>query len=58
MQQQAQAAAQAQAQGSRSGAGGEKQGSEHDYLYDIGGWVILGAFAVGWVMLARNNLAT
>ena len=61
VQQQAQQAAQAQAQaqGARSGgAGADKNSSEHDYLYDIGGWVILGAFAVGWVMLARTHMAT
>lgn len=56
VQQQAQQAAAAQAQGASRSDSQDKLNADYDYLYDIGGWVILGALAFGWVLLARQNV--
>lgn len=35
---------------------GEGQNADSDFFFDLGGWIILGALATGWVALARHAL--
>ena len=40
----------------QSGRSREVTKIDNEYMYDIGGWVILGVLAVGWIILARQNM--